>query len=134
MALPTGFEPVIFTVKRCYPGPLDEGSEGATVVIKTVKKAKKATAKTWKRKTVKKRPLTQRELSVAARLDELGLTHEAAEQLREITSEINRKFGDGPKLKLNRMLTEAQFAFEDGILNSNTIKECVAAARKSAGL
>lgn len=23
---PTGFEPVIFTVNRCYPGPLDEGS------------------------------------------------------------------------------------------------------------
>lgn len=26
LALPTGFEPVIFTLKGCYPKPLDEGS------------------------------------------------------------------------------------------------------------
>ena len=26
MALPTGFERVIFTVNGCYPGPPDEGS------------------------------------------------------------------------------------------------------------
>ncbi|CAN0424883.1 unnamed protein product [Phaeothamnion confervicola] len=102
--------------------------------MKKAKKAKNATAKTWKRKTVKARPLTEREKSLAARLDRLGLTHEAAEQLREITSEIDRKFGDGPKLQLNRRITAARIAFEDGILNSNGIKETVAAARKSGGL
>ena len=134
MALPTGFEPVIFTVKGCYPGPLDEGSEGAIVVKKTVKKVKKSTAKTWKRKTPKKLPLTQRELSVAARLDELGLTHEAAAQMLEITSEIDRQFGAGPKLQLARRITAARIAFEDGILNSHGIKDSVAAARKAADL
>jgi hypothetical protein len=103
-------------------------------VIKKAKKAKKSTAKTWKRKTAKERPLTQREKSVAARLDELGLTDEAGAQLREIISEIDRLFGAGPKLQLNRRMTAARFAFEDGILNSNSIKECVAAARKSGGL
>src|SRR4051812_49137160 len=40
-----------------------------------IKKTKVATSKT-KRKTVKKKPLTQREMSVAARLDALGLTRE----------------------------------------------------------
>ena len=138
MALPTGFEPVIFTVKGCYPGPLDEGSEGAIVVKKTVKKTvkkvKKSTAKTWKRKTPKKLPLTQRELSVAARLDELGLTHEAAAQMLEITSEIDRQFGAGPKLQLARRITAARIAFEDGILNSHGIKDSVAAARKAGGV
>jgi hypothetical protein len=104
------------------------------VLKKTAKKAKKATAKTWKRKTVKKRPLTQRELSVAARLDELGLTHEAAAQMHAITSEIDQKFGAGPKLQLVRWMTAARIAFEDGILNSNGIKDSVAAARKAGGL
>ncbi|MBN8987467.1 MAG: hypothetical protein J0H42_04425 [Rhizobiales bacterium] len=104
------------------------------MVIKKAKKAKKATAKTWKRKTVKERPLTQREKSLAARLDQLGLTQEAAEQLRQITSEIDRQFGDGPKLQLVRRMNAAQSAFEDGILNSNGIKDSVAAARKAAGL
>lgn len=103
-------------------------------MTKTAKKAKKATAKKWKRKSPKERPLTQREKSVAARLDELGLTHEAAAQMREITSEIDRQFGDGPKLALNRRLTAAQIAFEDGILNANGIKDSVAAARKAGGV
>ena len=134
MALPTGFEPVIFTVKGCYPGPLDEGSEGTIVVKKTVKKVKKSTAKTWKRKTPKKLPLTQRELSVAARLDELGLTDEAAARMLEITSEIDRQFGAGPKLQLARRITAARIAFEDGILNFNSIKDSVAAARKAGGV
>jgi hypothetical protein len=104
------------------------------MVIKKAKKAKGATAKKWKPKSVKKRPLTQRELSVAARLDELGLTHEAAAQMLEITSEIDRQFGAGPKLQLVRRITAARIAFEDGILNSNGIKDSVAAARKAGGL
>jgi hypothetical protein len=103
-------------------------------VIKKAKKAKGATAKKWKPKTIKKRPLTQREISLAARLDELGVTHQAAEQMREITLEIDRKFGDGPKLQLVRRITAARIAFEDGILNSNGIKDSVAAARKAGGL
>ena len=102
--------------------------------MKKAKKAKGATAKKWKPKTIKKRPLTQRELSIAARLDELGVTHQAAEQMREITSEIDRKFGDGAKLQLVRRLNAAQIAFEDGILNSNGIKDSVAAARKAGGV
>ncbi|CAN7292877.1 hypothetical protein LJR220_001465 [Bradyrhizobium sp. LjRoot220] len=103
-------------------------------VIKKAKKAKGVTAKKWKPKTIKKRPLTQREMSIAARLDELGVTRQAAEQMREITSEIDRKFGGGPKLKLANRIIAARSAFEDGILNSNSIKECVAAARKAADL
>ncbi len=102
--------------------------------MKTAKKAKKTTAKKWKRKTAKERPLTLREKSVAARLDELGLTDEAGAQLREIISEIDRLFGAGPKLQLNRRITAARIAFEDGILNSNGIKDSVAAARKAGGL
>lgn len=54
--------------------------------------------------------------------------------MREITSEIDRLFGAGPKLQLNRRLTAARIAFEDGILNSNGIKDSVAAARKAADL
>jgi hypothetical protein len=104
------------------------------VVKKTAKKAKKAGAKTWKRKTPKKRPPTQRELSVAARLGELRLTEEAAKQMLEVTSEIERQFGDGAKLQLVRRLNAAQIAFEDGILNSNGIKDSVAAARKAGGV
>jgi hypothetical protein len=103
-------------------------------VSKTAKKAKRAAAKKWKRKTPKERPLTQREKSVAARLDGLGLTHEAAAQMLAITSEIDRLFGDGPKLQLNRRITAARIAFEDGILNSNGIKDSLAAARKAGGL
>ncbi|MBR1232962.1 hypothetical protein JQ629_35880 [Bradyrhizobium sp. AUGA SZCCT0222] len=103
-------------------------------MIKKAKKTKRATAKKWKPKSVKKRPLTQRELSVAARLDELGVTHEAAEQMREITLEIDRRFGAGPKLQLLRRITAARIAFEDRILNSNSIKDSVAAARKVADL
>lgn len=103
-------------------------------MIKKAKRTKGATAKKWKQKTAKKRPLTQREKSVAARLDELGLTQEAAAQMLAINSEIDRLFGDGPKLQLNRILTAAQIAFEDGILNSNSMKDSVAAARKAGRL
>lgn len=73
-------------------------------------------------------------MSVAARLDELGVAHEAAAQMLEINSEIDRLFGAGPKLQLNRRLTAARIAFEDGILNSNSIKDSLAAARKVADL
>jgi len=113
---------------------LDRQTKGAATVIKKAKKTKRVIAKKWKSKSVKKRPLTQREKSVAARLDELGVTHEAAAQMLEITSEIDRLFGAGPKLQLNRKLTAARIAFEDGILNSNGIKDSVAAARKAADL
>jgi hypothetical protein len=109
---------------------------GAGLVIRKGKKAKRVAAKKWKPKTVKKRPPTQREISVAARLDTLRLTQQAAERMQEITVEIDRAFGGGPMLKreVAGKKAAARAAFDDAILNSNSIKEWVAEARKAAGL
>jgi hypothetical protein len=101
------------------------------------KRSKQAIQDAIKRRIARNRAAwtaTLRHRSVDERLRELGLTKKSSETWSKLAHEIGQSSADESLSTRKRILVEAKRAYDDAILNSDDIKDWVAAARKEARL
>ena len=77
---------------------------------------------------------TLRHRSVDDRLRELGLAKKSSEAWSKLAQEIGQVYAGERLSTRKRTLGEAKRAYDDAVLNSDDIKDWMAAARKQARL
>jgi FixJ family two-component response regulator len=101
------------------------------------KRSKQAIQDAVKRRVARNRAAraaTLRQRSVDERLRELGLTKKSSETWSRLVHDIGQSCADGSLSTRKRMLVDAKRAYDDAILNSDDIKDWIAAACKEARL